>query len=160
MTFPTTHLHTSSPINALTKSYQSQHYRSFSKVNKKAWRCQISLMLQPFSKPSTHIQNTNLLLLLLSFRMRVFRSSCPLARLMNICWNWAFCAWRSLMTWSEDISAEINSEEDEKPVVVPVMMCMIMGCACNDFKDFGRFKFANQNNQNFISLNLKGSTCL
>ena len=34
-TFPTTHLHTSSPRNALTKSYQFQHYRSFSKVNKK-----------------------------------------------------------------------------------------------------------------------------
>ena len=48
-----------------------------------------------------------------------------------------------------------NNEEDEKPVVVPVMMCMIMGCACNDFKDFGKFKFANQNEQNFISLTLK-----
>ena len=53
---------------------------------------------------------------------------------------------------------EIDSEEDEKPVRVPVMMCMIMGCTCNDFKDFGRFKFANQNKQNFISLTLKGST--
>ena len=36
MTFPTTHIHTPSPRNALTKSYQFQHYRSFSKVNKKA----------------------------------------------------------------------------------------------------------------------------
>ena len=36
MTFPTTHLHIPSPRNALTKSYQFQHYRSFSKVNKKA----------------------------------------------------------------------------------------------------------------------------
>ena len=38
----------------------------------------------------------------------------------------------------------MNSEEDEKPVRVPVMMCMIMGCVCNDFKDFGKFKFVNQ----------------
>ena len=51
------------------------------------------------------------------------------------------------MLCSEDIFAEINSEEDEKPVMVPVMMCMIMGCACNDFKDLGKFKFANQNKQ-------------
>ena len=36
------------------------------------------------------------------------------------------------MLCSKDIIAEINSEEDEKPVMV---------CACNDFKDFGKFKF-------------------
>ena len=44
----------------------------------------------------------------------------------------------------EDIIVEINSEEDEKPVRVPVMVCMIMECICNDLKDLGRFKFANQ----------------
>ena len=59
------------------------------------------------------------------------------------------------MLCSEDISAEINSEEDEKPVMVPVMMCMIMGCTCNDFKDFGKFKFSNQNKQKLYYLNLK-----
>ena len=32
--FPTIHLHTPSPRNALTKSYQFLHYRSNSKVNK------------------------------------------------------------------------------------------------------------------------------
>ena len=38
------------------------------------------------------------------------------------------------MLYSEDISAEINSEEDEKPVMVPdEMMCMTY--VCNVFKD-------------------------
>ena len=41
------------------------------------------------------------------------------------------------MLCSEDISAEINSEEDEKPVRVPVMKCMGMECIWYDFKDFG-----------------------
>ena len=35
---------------------------------------------------------------------------------------------------------EINSEEDEKPVMVPVYAMIWMGCVCNDFKDFGKFK--------------------
>ena len=34
MQFPIIHLHTPSSRNALTKSYQFQHYRSFLKVNK------------------------------------------------------------------------------------------------------------------------------
>ena len=55
------------------------------------------------------------------------------------------------MVCSEDIFAEINSEGDDKPVMVPVMMCMIMVYVCNDFKDFGKIKFSNQNKQNFIS---------
>ena len=48
------------------------------------------------------------------------------------------------MLCSKGISAEINIEEDEKPVMALVMMSMIMGCVCNDFKDFGIFKFAKQ----------------
>ena len=36
MTFPKSHLHIPSPRNALTKNYQFLHYRSNSKVNKKA----------------------------------------------------------------------------------------------------------------------------
>ena len=43
------------------------------------------------------------------------------------------------MLCSEDIFAEINSEEDEKLVMVHVMMCMIcMQC----FQGFIRLKFA------------------
>ena len=39
------------------------------------------------------------------------------------------------MLYSEDIFAEINSEEDEKPVMVPVYAMSWMVCVCNDFKD-------------------------
>ena len=45
------------------------------------------------------------------------------------------------MICSEDISAEINSEEDEKPVMVPVYEMLRMGCVCNDFKDSQRLRF-------------------
>ena len=46
------------------------------------------------------------------------------------------------MLCSEDIIAEINSREDEKPVMIPVYALICMACVCNDFKDFWKFKFA------------------
>ena len=59
------------------------------------------------------------------------------------------------MLCSEDISAKINSEEDEKPVMVPIYAILWMGCVCNDFKDFGKFKFANQNEIKILLVEFK-----
>ena len=46
-TFPTTHFHIPSPRNTLTKSYQFQHYRSFSKSQQKHLLGQSSLHEHP-----------------------------------------------------------------------------------------------------------------
>ena len=59
------------------------------------------------------------------------------------------------MLCSEDIFAEINSEEDEKPVMVLVYAILWMGCICNDFKDFGKFKFSNQNEIKILLVEFK-----
>ena len=59
------------------------------------------------------------------------------------------------MLCSEDIFAEINSEEDEKLVMVPVYAMLWMGCICNDFKDFGKFKFVNQNEIKILLVEFK-----
>ena len=59
------------------------------------------------------------------------------------------------MLCSKDITAEINSEEDEKRVMVPIYAMSWMICVCNDFKDFGKFKFANQNEINILLVELK-----
>ena len=53
------------------------------------------------------------------------------------------------------IFVEINSEEDEKPVMVPVYEMLWMGCVCNGFKDFGKFKFANQNETKILLVEFK-----
>ena len=44
MTFPTIHIHTPSPRNALTKRYEFWHYRSFVKVNKNTFWVKASYM--------------------------------------------------------------------------------------------------------------------
>ena len=38
--------------------------------------------------------------------------------------------------------------------MVPVMMCMIMGCVCNDFKDFGN-QLCKQKGTHFIRFNFE-----
>ena len=59
------------------------------------------------------------------------------------------------MLCPEDIFVEINIEEDEKPVMVPIYAMLWMGCVCNDFKDFGKFKFANQNETKILLVEFK-----
>ena len=59
------------------------------------------------------------------------------------------------MLYSEVIIAEINSEDDEKPVMKPVYAMSWMICVCNDFKDFGKFKFANQNETKILLVEFK-----
>ena len=51
--------------------------------------------------------------------------------------------------------AEINTEEDAKLAMKPVYTMICMACVCNDFKDFGKFKFANQNETKILLLEFK-----
>ena len=56
---------------------------------------------------------------------------------------------------SEVIIAKINNGEDEKPVMRHVYALICMACVCNDFKDFGKFKFVNQNETKILLIEFK-----